>query len=71
MPGHEASRGLRAVALRLTISRCHDYMKRVITSNMYMRNFTLHRRRQIRDGEMIGHEQRICMSFKIGLLEFD
>jgi hypothetical protein len=38
---------------------------------VYMRNFTLHCRRQIRDGEVIGQKQRIRMFFKIGLLDFD
>jgi hypothetical protein len=36
-----------------------------------MCDFTLHRRRQISDGEVIGQKQRLGLSFEIRLLEFN
>lgn len=46
-------------------------MKRVVIPAVYMRDFTLHRRRQISDGKVIGQKQSLGMSFEIRLLEFN
>jgi hypothetical protein len=46
-------------------------VKGVVIPAMYMRDFTLHRRRQISNGKVIGQKQRLGVSFEIRLLEFN